>query len=215
MRRCIQMALILTAFIVMTLPAGAHAAWTFEAFLGSAWSFPSPLSIHQYGEERIYLTARYQTRPLAGSPYYAWRVAKWRNDGAWEFELVHHKLYLANNPPEVQHFEISHGYNLITINRAWVRRNLIWRCGVGVVATHPETTIREKKLPWGNGLNGFYISGPTVQLVIGRKFPLRGGLFAAVEGKWTASYATIPVRDGNAYVPNMALHWLIGLGYDF
>jgi len=197
------------------IPVGVHAAWTFEAFLGSAWSLPSPLSIHQYGEERIHLTARYETRPLVESPYYAWRVARWSDERAWEFELVHHKLYLENLPDSVQHFEISHGYNLITINRAWVRGNLIWRCGVGVVASHPETTIRGKKLPWGDGLNGFYISGPTVQLAIGRKFPLRGGLFAVVEGKWTASNATIPVRDGNAYVPNMALHWLIGLGYDF
>ncbi|MBA7662481.1 hypothetical protein ES703_70510 [subsurface metagenome] len=96
-----------------------------------------------------------------------------------------------------------------------MRRNLIWRVGVGIVATHPETKIRGEKLPWGDGLNGFYVSGPTVQLAIGRKFPLRGGLFAVVEGKWTASYATIPVWDGNAYVPNMALHLLIGLGYDF
>lgn len=215
MRSRVLIALIRAVFIVITLPAGANAGWILEAFGGSAWSFPSPLSIHQYGEERIYLMARYQTRPLAGAPYYAWRVAKWSDEGAWEFELVHHKLYLANKPDSVQHFEISHGYNLITINRARVRGNFIWRVGVGVVASHPETTIRGQKLPWGDGLNGFYISGPTVQLAIGRKFPLRGGLFAAVEGKWTASYATIPIRDGNAYVPNMALHWLIGLGYDF
>ncbi len=215
MRRSVLIALIQTAFIVTAIPAGANAAWTLEAFGGSAYSLPSPLSIHQHGQERIYLMARYQTKPLAGSPYYAWRVAKWRDEQAWEFELVHHKLYLTNNPPEVQHFEVSHGYNLITINRACVRGNLVWRYGVGVVASHPETTIRGQELPWGDGLNGFYISGPTVQLAIGRKFPLRGGLFAVVEGKWTASYATIPVRDGNAYVPNMALHWLIGLGYDF
>ena len=215
MRSRVLIALIQAAFIVTAIPAGVQAAWTFEAFLGSAWSLPSPLSIHQYGQERIYLMAKYETRPLVESPYYAWRVAKWRDEGAWEFELVHHKIYLANNPDSVQHFEISHGYNLITINRAWVRGNLIWRVGVGVVATHPETKIREKKLPSGDGLNGFYISGPTVQLAMGRKFPLRGGLFAVVEGKWTASYATIPVWGGNAYVPNMALHWLIGLGHDF
>ncbi|UCH63498.1 MAG: hypothetical protein JSU77_03340 [Fidelibacterota bacterium] len=215
MRSRVPIALIRAAFIAITIPVGVHAAWTFEAFLGSAWSVPSPLSIHQYGEERLHFTARYATKPLVESPYYAWRIAKWSGEQAWEFELVHHKLYLENPPDEVQHFEVSHGYNLITINRVWVRRGFIWRGGVGVVATHPETKIRGKKLPWGDGLNGFYVSGPTIQLAIGRKFPLRGGLFAVVEGKWTASYATIPVRDGNAYVPNMALHWLIGLGYDF
>ncbi len=217
MRRSVQIVFLPAVLMTMSLHAGEEAAWTLEASLGSAWSVPSPLSIHQYGQkrERLHFLARYATKPLVESPYYAWRIAKWKNGAAWEFELVHHKLYLENPPAEVQHFEISHGYNLITINRAKVRGNLIWRYGVGVVATHPETTIRGNKLPWGDGLNGFYVSGPTVQVAVGRKFPLWGKLFAVLEGKWSASYATIPIYDGNAYVPNMALHWLFGFGYNF
>jgi hypothetical protein len=198
---------------ILSTPAKAH--WTLEGFLGSAWSVPTPLSIHQWGEERIYLIAKYHTEPFRESPYYAWRLAKWSKNRAWEFELVHHKLYLSNPPAEVQHFEVSHGYNLITINRAWLLRGFIWRFGAGLVAAHPETTVRGKTLPWGKGLNGFYISGLTVQAGIEKKFSLWRRLFAVLEAKFTASYAIIPIQDGDAYVPNAALHGLFGLGYRF
>ena len=196
------------------LPAQKKSYWTVEAFLGSAKSIATPLSIHQYGEERIHLTAKYHTRPFAGSPYYSYRISKWSQNRAWEFELVHHKLYLSNPPDEVQQFNISHGYNLITVNRAWLRRGFILRVGAGIVATHPETTIRGKSLNWEEGFDGFYISGITLQVAAGRKFTIWGKLFGVLEAKFTASYAVIPIQDGNAYVPNVALHGLFGLGIE-
>jgi hypothetical protein len=49
---------VLSAAILST-PAKAY--WTLEGFLGSAWSAPAPLSIHQWGEKRIYLIAKYHT----------------------------------------------------------------------------------------------------------------------------------------------------------
>ena len=213
--REIRIALLHFLLLAAILPTGVQAQWTFEMFLGSAWSMPTPLSIHQHGEERIYLVARYDTKPLKESPYYAWRIAKWKQNRAWEFELVHHKLYMRNPPDEVQHFEVSHGYNLITVNRAWLQRGFIWRVGAGIVATHPETTIRGKRLPWGEGLDGFYISGLTVQAAIEKKFYIWGRLFGVLEGKFTASYAVVPIQDGSAYVPNVAIHGLFGLGYRF
>jgi len=209
---------IVIIFVMLSAPAllsATRARWSLEGFLGSAWSVPSPLSIHQYGEDRIYLVARYNTKPLKESPYYAWRIAKWVRNRAWEFELVHHKLYLSNPPDEVQHFEISHGYNLITINRAWLEHGFIWRVGAGLVAAHPETTIRGKTLSWGKGLNGFYISGLTVQAGIEKRLSIWGRLFLVLQGKFTASYAIVPIQDGSSYVPNVAFHGLFGLGYWF
>ncbi len=193
-----------------------HARWSLDLFLGSALNIPTPLSVHQSGEERIFLYARYREKPFTGSPYYAWRIAKWNGDQAWEFELVHHKLYLANKSPEIQRFEISHGYNLVTVNRAWHKTNgVIIRVGAGIVLTHPETIVRGKKLPWGEGLDGFYLSGSTVQVAAAKKLPISDSVFFVVEGKFTASYAHIPIQDGSAYVPNLAFHGLLGLGCDF
>jgi hypothetical protein len=200
--------------LAVLLPAQKKSYWTLEAFLGSAKSIASPLSIHQYGEERISLIARYNTRPFVGSPYYSYRISKWSQNRAWEFELVHHKLYLSNPPDEVQQFNISHGYNLITVNRAWLRRGFIMRVGAGIVATHPETTIRGKTLLWEKGFDGFYISGITLQVAAGKKFTIWGKFFGVLEAKFTTSYAVIPIQDGNAYVPNVAFHGLFGLGIE-
>jgi len=200
------------ALLVIMTPTDVQSAWTLEVFGGLPWNMPTPLSIHQCGEERIYLTARYNTKPYERPPYYSLRIAKWTQNHGWELELIHHKLYLSNQPLEVQRFEISHGYNLITINRVLVYRNFIWRKGAGIVIAHPETVIRGKKLPWGKGLNGFYVSGPVLQVAIEKKLSVWDGLFVALEGKLTASYTVIPIRDGNAYVSNVAVH---GLFYHF
>jgi len=203
--------------LVIVVPAKTQESWTFEAFLGSAYNFKTPLTIRQSGQDDIKLNARYDEGWLEGSPYYAWRIAKWKGNRAWELELIHHKLYLDNEPPEVQHFEISHGYNLITVNRAWKHKGLIYRLGAGVVITHPEMVIRGKELSPNQGIfnEGFYLSGPTAQAAVQKRFYIRKKLFFTVEGKLTASYAHTPIQDGYADVPNVAVHGVFGLGYEF
>lgn len=203
-------------FGITQVKAEEEKKWSFEVFMGSAYNLITPLKIRQTGYEDIKLNARYETKPLKESPYYSWRISHWKENKAWELELIHHKLYLENRPPEVEHFEITHGYNLLTINRAW-ERGLIYRLGIGVVISHPETTIRGKRFPANEGLlnHGFYISGPTAQFAVGKRLYLSKKFFATIEGKITTSYARIPVVDGKAEVPNVGLHGLFGLGYDF
>jgi hypothetical protein len=80
-------------------PARAQQRWTFEVSGGSAFHVPTPLKIHQRGEPDIELSARYDTRPWSDAPYYALRVGRWIGARGWELELIHHKLYLRNEPP--------------------------------------------------------------------------------------------------------------------
>jgi len=40
-------------------------------------------------------------------------------------------------------------------------------------------------------------------------------LFASVEGKLTASWIRVPIADGRATVPNVAVHVLAGIGATF
>jgi len=214
--------LSLIAAIIM-LPgwsAAAETSWTLEILGGSAYNFTTPLTIRQTGETDIKLDARYSTRPFTGSPYFSIRLGRWTDNRAWEFEMTHHKLYLDNRPPEVQRFEISHGYNQITLNRAWNYRGFIFHLGLGLVLTHPETRVRGKANTWVNGLlptgdKGFRLSGTTAQAAVGKRFFIYQGLFINLEGKLTGSYATIPIVDGDASVPNVAVHGLIGLGYEY
>jgi hypothetical protein len=213
---------ILSTAVALLMPLSAACAqesgWSFELFGGSAYSAPTPLTIRQAGERELRLTARYATKPWTGSPYYAYRLGRWSHGRAWEVELVHHKVYLENPPAEVQHFEVTHGYNLLSLNRAVRRGGLILRVGVGAVIAWPHATVRGRTLPArGRGLfgRGYYLSGPTAQLAAGKRFTLWRKLFLAVEGKLTGSYARIPVSDGRASVPNVAAHGLIGVGYGF
>jgi hypothetical protein len=200
-------------------PSVALAEYSFEVFMGTQFNLRTPLTIEQKGEEKIEIdSAEYDSEAFTGfnSPYYAWRIGLWDNNRAWEFELVHEKLILKNKPDEVQHFEISHGYNLITINRAWAYPKFIVRVGGGIVLTHPETTVRNKDKGYHDEFpEGFYVSGPTAQVAVGKRFGLWRGLFGVLETKFTASYAKdVPIADGDADVPNAAFHVLFGLGYE-
>ena len=197
--------------------------WTFEAFTGSAYQFHTPLHIAQDDQPVIKINARYATKPFYEALYYDWRFAKWKGNRAKEIEFIHHKLYLINTTSEVEQFDITHGYNLLYYNQARKVGDWIHHVGGGIVITHPENIVRGLRLETGgvkglsNNLSkgGYHLSGVTAQYAIGRQFPVAGRLFATVEGKITVSYARVPVVDGHANVPNVALHGIFGLGYRF
>lgn len=206
---------LLPVLLLATAPPGAAGAdWTFEVFVGVPFGLPAPLTIRQAGQPDIAVRARYESRPFRKPIYYGWRIGRWDGTRGWELELVHDKLYLADRPAEVEEFAISHGFNLVTVNRAWERGGLVRRAGAGIVLAHPENTVRDKALPGDGGLLGwgYYLAGPTVQVAVEKRFRLRGDLFLPVEGKATASFARVPVADGSADVPRAALHGLAGLG---
>ncbi len=217
MTRSLCAGVVASALLAPLASAETKDAWSFEMFLGSAWNFPIPLIIRQESQSDISLTAQYDTEPLKESPYYAWRIGRWTEGRAWELELVHHKVYLRNEPSDVQHFEISHGYNLITVNRAWPYKGLTLRLGGGLVVAHPETKIRNQEFPADAGALGlgFFIAGPTGQATIAKKFYFKKGFFGTIETKFTMSYAWVPIVDGDADAPVIAVHGLFGLGYEF
>lgn len=194
-------------------PVGG-ARWSFELFGGSAVNVPTRLTIRQRGFPDIRLTGHYATRPWTGAPYYAVRIGRWTRGRAWELELVHHKLYLTNPPAEIQNFEATHGYNLITINRAGRYRGLVVRTGAGVLIIHPEAMVRGQPFrSAGNLGRGYSFTGPTVQVAAEKRFALWRRLFLGVEGKVTGSYARFSEPAGGGTVPNVALHGLLGLGW--
>ena len=115
--------LIILACLLLALSAPNKAfsqrTWTFQFSLGDAYCFDMPLTIEQEGYEKIELKAKYKTKSFQLPVYYSWKIGTANGNKGWELELTHLKITLTNNPPEVQHFEISHGYNYLTINRIW------------------------------------------------------------------------------------------------
>ena len=220
MKNFVKILFIFSLIIIFALPTQAESNWTFELFGGTGLNIPLPLVIEEDGGETIEIdSAHYSTKPLDGSPYYAWRVGRWENNKAWELELVHHKIYLDNENDRIDNFSISHGYNLITANRAWDNGDFIYRLGAGVVLTHPEFKIDGIKNDQTKGLGGagFYLDGVTGQAAIAKQYDLTENIFATTEAMFTASYAKVNPDDYDytATVPNSALHLLLGLGYKF
>ncbi|HEX8244005.1 MAG TPA: hypothetical protein VF541_10930 [Longimicrobium sp.] len=198
------------ALLLAPAPLAAQARWSVEAFGGTALSLRTPLTIRQRGQADVRLTARWSTRPLRDAPYYAYRVERWSGDTAWSLELLHHKLYLENPPPEVGHFEVSHGYNLLTLSRVWARGAWDVRAGAGAVVAHAESKVRGRE-----HASGYRLSGAAAQLGLGRRLPLGRHLSVVAEGKATGAWARVPVADGSAEVPNAAVHALVGAGWRF
>jgi hypothetical protein len=198
-------------------PREVHA----EFLLGTAWSLPTPLVVRLPGRAPLRLRAHYATRPWSDAPYYAYRAgggAAAASGG--EAELLHHKLYLESPPPPVEHFEVTHGYNLLTLDAVRPAGPLALRVGGGLVIAHAEGSIAGMRIggtrrTWLGG--GYHVAGVTAQLAVGRDVALGRGrtfLYAAPEVKLTASVARVPLGDdgGSVVVPNVAVHALAGLG---
>lgn len=208
--------LLLAVPIVIAVSCPVHGA-SLQVFGGSAWSIPTPLTIRQEGYPEIDIgLAKWRTKPFYESPYYAVRLAGSR----WALEIVHHKLYLPEGThPEVQQFWVSHGYNLVLLERLSRSRSCNYWLGAGVVLAHPETIVRGQELsdpPHADlSLRGFYLGGPAVAVSASRTLVPYRNLSLIAEVKASAAWARIPVAGGYADVPNLAVHGVIGLGVGF
>lgn len=182
---------------------------------GLQYNVPLPLAIRQSGQPDMKLNARFDTRPFAEVPYYDIKVGTSRKPWAYELELVHHKLYLTDRLPEVDTFEITHGYNPLLLNVVCERWQVALRAGAGIVLTHPQTTVRGLRFPETGGVLGWYVSGPAAQVGASRRLDVGRHFFAGVEGKLVGAWARVPIVDGSADVPNLSLHGLVSAGWRF
>jgi hypothetical protein len=191
----------------------AEERWTLEGYLGDAYNFHSRLKITQDGGFSRSLSADYDTNGLDSPLYYTVRGARWEQDRAWELSLMHHKLYLQNPPAGVAALSVSHGFNILTVNRAFRTDNWIYRFGAGPVITHAEGIIN------GVSYDGSYqLSGVALLAGGGRRFYVARSTFFSLEAAATAAYAS-PTMSGppNAEikVTNFAIHGLAGIGFEF
>lgn len=213
-------ALVWLFFFTLLLPTTSLATWTIQAGSGGVYNIPLPLNIYQPNQPTIEIAgAHYETHPFDAPVYYDIKIGRWIGNNAWEVEFIHHKVYLENTTEEVPYFSISHGYNLLMMNRAWLLPNtLIWRIGAGIVIAHPESQVRGASFnEKGGTLNdsGYYVSGATLMTSVGKRIYFTKAFFLELEGKITASFAQVPVaKDGYADAPNIALHAIFNLGYD-
>jgi hypothetical protein len=196
-------------------PAAAQVS--IDAFTGTAYNLHTKLTIMQDGESDLGFTAHYETRPLEDTPYFGVRLSLWKNNRAWVGTLVHHKLYLANPPPEVKYFKITYGFNMATLGLGWRHGNLVYTVGAGAVITHAASSVRGKRfLGHGGPLNrGYTFSGVVALGSLQYRIPLSQAFYLSAETMGSAAYVEVKVKNGEAHVPAAALHLHAGFGYAF
>jgi hypothetical protein len=209
---------MIPALCLVAAAAAAGERWRVELAVGTARSFDSTLRVEQEGFPEIALAASWATRAFEAPIYYAWRVARADAKGAWAFRFVHHKVHLENAQPDVERFAVSHGYNLLTLERATRLSGFEIAAGLGLVIAHPESTVRGERQsetsggPFGGG---YYLTGPTLALAASRRLRLGAHLALVPELRATLSRAKAPVAGGEASIPNAALHLAVGLELRF
>jgi len=207
----------LTAF-ALAAPARARTeetSWSVQLLVGVPFNFPARVKIRQEGAPDLRFRGRFATHPFESPWYYG--VGAFRRSGGreWSAELVHHKVFLENPPPEVQAFSISHGYNLLLAGLGVEVAPGVWARGAaGAVIAHPESTVRGRTLPDRGGIRGYHLAGPALSVGLEGRVPMGERLRIALGGRMTAAQATVPVEGGSARVPNVAFHATAGLAGD-
>jgi hypothetical protein len=207
--------LLALAAALALLPHTALAQIEAQAFLGSAVSMPLPLTITQHDHPDIRVTAHWATRAFRPTWYYAARLGLWRGNRGWLVDFTHHKLDMFHRPSSIQQFEITNGLNLLTLSRGFRSGKFSWAVGAGPAFTFPVNRVRGLELQRGRGFfGGYFLSGLTAMGSATRRFPLFAGAFLSLDGRLSATYVRVPVADGHASLPNLGLHFHLGLGYE-
>jgi hypothetical protein len=187
-----------------------------EFHTGVEKSMRLPLTIYQEGHQPIMIArADYASRSLKLPVYWCFRIARWWKDEGLQAEMIHHKFFLLNRPPEVQHFEMTHGFNTISLNYARHAGKFIWNAGVGSVLLHAENTVRGMELHSDTGidLDGYRLTGIVMQGAIGRRVGLSSKFFLNLEFKTLYSAVRVPVVQGHAKANILTFQLLAGLGF--
>jgi hypothetical protein len=204
--------------LLAAFPSTGHTAdFSAEFFFGGAVSASSGLTIEQEGEDPIDFSADWDTKSFKQPLYWAARiaVAEVPVEGfGLELQLIHHKTYLENPPQEVQHFEISHGFNITTLNIGYYRLPVALRIGAGVVIAHTDAVVRGASTG-GGAEQGYEVTGPALIAGAGRRIHVWKSLFASIDLQLSAARAKVSIPDGKASTANYALHLMAGLGYAF
>jgi hypothetical protein len=194
-------------------PAEVEAqTWRVQAAAGIAYNVPTTLSVVQAGEPEIRIRARFESRALDPPIHWIVRVERAAARTCWAVELMHHKLYLQDPPADIQHFEITHGFDVLSLQRGWVNGGTTVRLGIGAIMGHAENTVRGRKLDDDGGFRGYHFAGPGLQAAAGRRFELGRGLHLFGEVRALGARVHVPVDGGHADLWHLSGHVLAGVG---
>ena len=211
-RLAIVMLLLLTG---VSIRASGQVRWAVDFDLGLPVNVSTPLTLSQNGRQDVNLLSVWSAESFIRPYNWMWRIGRWNNGKAWMFETIHHKMVLQNCPDNVQWFAITHGFNTLTLDRAWEIKKLILFAGAGAVLAHPESKIDQQVFNDKSGLFklGYYLTGPVFMTSVARPLKISKGFQINFEGKMTVGYAKVPIVNGTAQLLHLAFHLNAGLGF--
>ena len=210
-----------TRLVLTLLIVSATLSAEIDVSLGHAVNLPGDIEIKNNDGSRINFQAKYKTKGLKSPQYYSIRIRKEILKVNAEFELVHHKLYVDDGlPPEISKFEITDGFNLLTLNTLVdISSNFSCRAGSGIVVAHPDVTINgETNFIRGGGFipkfwsDGYHWGGFTAQVSLVYIKKIRNFRYN-IESKFVYANSNVPVIDGSMDISNISLHFLAGLSF--
>jgi len=195
----------------------ARAAWSFEIYRGVPWVPDRNVRISQAGFPDLEIDARMRSEPHKMPFYYDLRLIRWSDGRGWALDFLHHKLIMDNPPPEVQDFQFTHGYNMVSLQRLWDLDAVTLMAGAGVVLTHTENTVRGLEFDQHQGLFGwgYYVSGPLAVVGAGRRLDLGDRFYLSGDVRASWSHIRADVVGGDAAMTDWGLHFLAGAGVRF
>lgn len=210
--RCLVVFLIA---LVAAEEVPAQKRWRIELGTGPSYNFHVPLSITQVGFPELDVIAHFRADPLERPILWVWRIGHWNGSSGWELEALHAKVFLGNAPPEVTEFAVSHGINFVSLNRAWILGDYRVHAGIGLTLSHPESIVRGVKLAESGGIFhvGYYVSGPAINLSIGRSTPVLGAFFITREIRVSLGPISVPVAGGSARFTAVVVQLTISAGW--
>ena len=198
----------------------AQDSFYFDVKTGVPFNAPTKLVIEQNGYDDIVIRkARFESKEFVPPIYWDVRLGY----KSYSLQLMHHKLNLLNEHPNIQSFSVSHGYNMLLFGKSFPLRYFDYTLGAGLVIAHPENTVNEQNVEDNPNqgfaqkgyFKGYFIDAPVIYGAFQRRQSLWRGFFAVVESKVTWSRAWVNVYDGEARFWNLSAHFQFGLGYEF
>jgi hypothetical protein len=203
---------MIVTFLLAFGPTAARAdQWRFQVSSGQPLNLPTNLTIDQDGQTVVDETVHWISRPLKQPLYWALRIS-WEGDkAAWDLQLLHHKMHHPERGDPLQNFEVTHGFNILTLARRFMLNHFDVSVGGGVVIPHAEFLLNGRHYVDG----GYGIGGPAFLAAVSRFLPLGQRLFLNAEAAGIAARARMTIEDTEVQVVSLALHLQAGIGVRF
>lgn len=216
----------------------------FSLYGGSSFTRNSALHVTQPGRatDLTLHNVEWGAAPLKAAPYYGLRLTHFYDSHPnWgvALDFTHYKMYAktarvipvdglwkgapvqttAAMDSYVQHFEISHGVNVLSVNGIyrWLAPGLAGGrlqpyagAGLAYYRPHSENTV--------DGIaheTGYAASGFGYQVLGGLHYRLTERIGAFVEAKFNSGTATVDIADGQAETSLRTFHAIVGLSASF